>query len=124
MPADAMNAGPCAWRYFDYPRPGSIFRLPDIPSLVRGYTIVQMKSGHEVRVPAQLKSMVASPAETHDMQAAQGPMQQLLKVLQGRQGPTAPAGFKTGPAASFQDALGHPRERPREAMHNGQALHF
>ena len=48
MPADAMYADPCAHRYFNYPRPGSIYTLPDIPSLVRGPTVVLLPSGKEM----------------------------------------------------------------------------
>ena len=67
MPTDALYADPCAWRYSDYPRPGSIYRLPDLVRLVRGPTLVLLRSGKEIKVPAQLKSEVASPAEVHDM---------------------------------------------------------
>ena len=81
MPTDALYADPCAWRYFNYPRPGSIYTLPDIVHLVRGPTVVLMPSGKEIRVPAQVKHLVASPAEVHDMKGSQDKMQQLLKLL-------------------------------------------
>ena len=100
-----MYADPCAYRYFDYPRPGSIYTLPDIPSLVRGPTLVLMPSGKEIRVPDQMKQMVASPAETHDVKDGQGKMQELLKLLTAKQGPSAPSGFKIGRAGAFQQAL-------------------
>ena len=83
MPSDAMIADPCAHRYFDYPRPGSIYTLPDIPSLVRGPTVVLLPSGKEIRVPAQMKQMVASPAETHDVKDGQNKMQDLIKRDEG-----------------------------------------
>ena len=124
MPTDAMFAGPCDWRYFDYPRPGSIYTLPDIPSLVRGPTVVLLPSGKEIKVPAQTKQMVASPAETHDMKDSQGKMQQLLKLLSAKQGPTAPSGFKIGRAGSFQQAKDHPREQVRRARHGRDTLAF
>ena len=124
MPSDAMIADPCAHRYFDYPRPGSIYTLPDIPSLVRGPTVVLLPSGKEIKVPAQLKSEVASPAEVHDMGDSQDKMKQLLKLLHGKQGPSAPAGYKTGRAPAFQTASGHPREQLRRAQHGGHVLGF
>ena len=124
MPADAMIADPCAYRYFDYPRPGSIYTLPDIPNLVRGPTVVLLPSGKEIRVAAQMKQMVASPAETHDSKDGQDKMQQLMKMLAGKQGPSAPKGFKIGRAGAFQQAKDHPREQVRRAMHGNQQLQF
>ena len=124
MPAEAMSSDPCAYRYFDYPRPGSIYTLPDIPSLVRGPTLVMMPSGKEIRVPAQMKQMVASPAETHDVKDGQGKMQDLIKMLGAKQGPSAPSGFKIGRAGAFQQAKDHPREQVRRARHGGDTLAF
>ena len=124
MPSDAMIADPCAHRYFDYPRPGSIYTLPDIPSLVRGPTMVLLPSGKEIRVPAQMKQMVASPAETHDVKDGQGKMQDLIKMLGAKQGPTAPKGFKIGRAGAFQQAKDHPREQVRRAQHGQHTLQF
>ena len=124
MPTDAYAAGPCAWRYFDYPRPGSIYRLPDLVRLVRGPTLVLLPSGKEIKVPAQLKAEVASPAEVHDMGDSQDKMKQLLKLLHGKQGPSAPTGYKTGRAPAFQTASGHPREQLRSAQHGGPDLGF
>ena len=124
MPSDAMIADPCAHRYFDYPRPGSIYTLPDIPSLVRGPTVVLLPSGKEIMVPAQMKQMVASPAETHDVKDGQGKMQDLIKLLGAKQGPTAPKGFKIGRAGAFQQAKDHPREQVRRAQHGQHTLQF
>jgi len=124
MPTDAMYADPCAYRYFDYPRPGSIYTLPDIPSLVRGPTVVLLPSGKEIKVPAQMKQMVASPAETHDLKDNQGKMQQLMKLLSAKQGPSAPSGYKIGRAGAFQVAKNHPREQLRTAKHGGQNIAF
>jgi len=124
MPVDAVYADPNAWRYFDYPRPGSIFTLPDIPQLVRGPTVVLMPSGKEIQVPAQTKQMVASPAETHDAGDAQGKMQQLMKILSGKQGAATPKGFKIGRAGAFQTAKTHPRDQIRSARHGNEQLNF
>ena len=124
MPTDAIYADPCAYRYFDYPRPGSIYRLQDIPELVRGPTVVLLPSGKEIKVPAQMKSNVASGAEVHDMNAGHGKMEQLLKILSAKQGPTAPSGYKMGRAPAFQLNRNHPRENTRLASHMGMNLAF
>ena len=126
MPWDAMGMGgdPCAWRYFDYPRPGSIYRLLDIPSLVRGPTVVLMPSGREVQVPAQVKHMVSSPAEIFDVRDSQSKMSKLIKLLSAKQGPSAPAGYKFGQAPAFQTARNHPREQLRTSSHGRHTLAF
>ena len=124
MPAEAMYAGPCDWRYFDYPRPGSIYTLPDIPSLVRGPTVVLLPSGKEIKVPAQIKQEVASPAEAHDVGDGKDKMQQLLKLLSAKQGPAAPPGFKIGRAPAFQRSAEHPREQIRQARMGDHTLAF
>ena len=124
MPVDAMIADPCASRYYDYPRPGSIFRLPDLPQLVRGPTVVLLPSGKEIKVPAHMKQEVASPAEVHDMSASQDKMQQLMKMMTAKQGPSAPSGYKTGRAGAFQRANEHPRDQTRLASHQGMNIAF
>ena len=124
MPLDALSADPCAWRYYDYPRTGSVFTLPDIPSLVRGPTVVLLPSGKEIRVPAQFRQDVSSPAEIHDMRAGGDKMQSLLKLLTAKQGPSAPQGFKIGRAGAFQTNLEHPRDQPRLASHQGTELAY
>ena len=124
MPVDAVYADPNAWRYFDYPRPGSIYTLPDIPQLVRGPTVVLLPSGKEIKVPAQMKQMVASPAEVHDAGDNQNKMTQLMKILAGKQGPVAPAGFKIGNAPAFQQAKDHPRDQVRSSRHGNHVLNF
>ena len=126
MPWDAMELGgdPCAWRYYDYPRPGSIYRMLDIPELVRGPTVVLMPSGKEIQVPAQVKQMVSSPAEIFDIKDSQSRMGQLLKLLSAKQGPSAPTGFKIGQAPAFQVARNHPREQLRTSRHGEHTLAF
>ena len=124
MPSDAMIADPCAHRYFDYPRPGSIYTLPDIPNLVRGPTVVLLPSGKEIKVPAQMKQEVASPAETHDMNASRLKMQDLMKLLTAKQGPVAPTGYKVGRAPAFQQAKDHPREQLRRGRFGSHTIQF
>ena len=125
MPSDAMQ-DPLSYRFYDYPRPGSIYRLPDIPSLVRGPTYVKMPSGKDVQVPAQMKQDVVVPAQIHEDQKAKIGMQELINMLQGKRGEQAPVGFKTGgrfdrPA---QTPLLHPREMPRQASMGDHMLQF
>ena len=119
-----MIADPCAHRYFDYPRTGSIYTLPDIPSLVRGPTVVLLPSGKEIKVPAQMKQMVASTAETHDAKDSGSKMQELLKLLTAKQGPSAPSGYKIGRAGAYQQAKDHPREQVRRARLGGGTVAF
>ena len=75
-------------------------------------------------MPAQMKQMVASPAEGHDAADGQGKMQELMKLLSAKQGPSAPSGFKVGRAGAFQQAKNHPREKMRRARHGGGTLNF
>ena len=56
---DVKYGDPCAWRYCDHPRPGSIYTLPDVPELVRGPTLVLLPSGKEIRVPRMERNVVA-----------------------------------------------------------------
>ena len=84
MPAEAMYSDPCAWRYFDYPIVGSIFRLPDIKALVRGPTIVRLRTGREVRVPASNPRQVSAPAQKHDSVDARFHLEALHNLLKGK----------------------------------------
>ena len=77
-------AEPMSWRFYDYPRPGSIYRLPDIPSLVRGPTLVRLPSGRDIQVPAQFKQEVVVPGHVHENAAGKGSMQELLNMLTGK----------------------------------------
>ena len=125
MPSDAMQ-DPLSYRFYDYPRPGSIYRLPDIPSLVRGPTYVKMPSGKDVKVPAQMKQDVVVPAQIHEDQKSKVGMQELINMLQGKRGVQAPAGFKTGGRFDrpVQTPLLHPREMPRQANMGDHMLQF
>ena len=91
MPADAISRyGPCAYRFIDYPRPGSIYTMPDIPSLVRGPTIVRLDNGHDMIVPANFKQDVKSMAQTHDMEDGDSLLKQLSAMLSGKKVPEGP----------------------------------
>ena len=87
-PLDA-KAGPCAYRFWDYPRKGAIWRLPDDTSLVRGPTLVNLPHGKQIRVPANFKMSAASPAQVHDSQDQDSMMKQLANLLQGKAPPSA-----------------------------------
>ena len=80
-----------AYRYCDHPRPGSIYRLLDIPALVRGPTVVLLPSGKEIQVPRMARRDIQASADAHSMLSGQNKLQDLLKMLGGRQGPAAPA---------------------------------
>ena len=117
---------PMSWRFYDYPRPGSIYRLPDIPTLVRGPTYVKLPSGQDIQVAPQFKQEVAVPASIHEQTAGKGGMQELLNMLTGKRGADVPLGFKSGGRFDrpTQTPLMHPREMPRRAGHGDQIVHF
>ena len=96
MPSEAIAHDPMAYRYYDYPMPGSIYRLPDIPSLVRGPTYVKLPSGRDIEVPAQMKTHAAVPWQVHDNNKAKTSLDDLMKLLSGKRRDAPPAGFKAG----------------------------
>ena len=61
MPEEAIATDPMAYRFYDYPRTGSIYRLPDIPVLVRGKTYVTLPSGRNIEVDPQLNATKQCP---------------------------------------------------------------
>ena len=79
MPGNVFSGGPCAWRYTDYPRLGSIYRLPDDHRLQRGPTIVRLPGGREMRVPATWPRSVKAPGQVHDTKNAQVQIQNLIE---------------------------------------------
>jgi hypothetical protein len=115
---------PHAYRYCDHPRPGSIYRLPDIPELVRGPTLVLLPSGREIQVPRMARQDIQAKADIHSAVQNGNNLESLLKMLQMKAGPTAPSGFKVGRAPSFQRARDHPRQNPQIAMHQGSGFAF
>ena len=86
MPANVFQGGPCAYRYTDYPRPGSIYRLPDDMRLQRGPTLVRLPGGREVRVPATERRSLATASQGHDMNTAQSKMAMMMAILSGKSG--------------------------------------
>ena len=99
MPRNVFQGGPCAWRFTDYLRTGSIYTLPDDHRLQRGPTIVRLPSGREMRVPASHPRNVQSQGQQHDTKSAQVQMEQLLAILSGKHpGGTAMPGIAQAPA--------------------------
>ena len=95
MPANVFQGGPCAYRYTDYPMPGSIYRLPDDMRLQRGPTLVRLPGGREVRVPANERRSVSTMTQQHDMNSAQSRMQMMMALLRGKPSyPEPPPGWK------------------------------
>ena len=115
---------PNAYRYYNHPRPGSIYRLKDIPQLVRGPTLVMLPSGKEIQVPRMARREIQAKADAHAAVQGTGKLQELLKLLGGKQGPSAPAGFKTGRAPAFQIARDHPRQNLQHARMGGGVINF
>ena len=115
---------PMKYRYCDHPRPGSIYRLADIPALVRGPTVVLLPSGKEIEVPRMARRDIQAKADLHAAVQGQGNLSALLQLLQGKRGEDAPAGFKMGRAPAFQRVRDHPRQNPQFARHQGMNLAF
>lgn len=113
MPTNVFQGGPCAWRYTDYLRTGSIYTLPDDHRLQRGPTLVRLPGGREMRVPATHPRNVQSKGQVHDTKRAQVQMQQLLAHLSGKPaGVSLPPGIAQAPAGRPQIGR-HPFRMPR-----------
>ena len=69
------------FRYCDHPMPGSIIRLPDIPELVRGPTLVLLPSGKEIHVPRMGRLDVQAKADVHDQVSGNKKLENLLKLI-------------------------------------------
>ena len=120
MPRNVFQGGPCAWRYSDYLRTGSIYTLPDDHRLQRGPTIVRLPSGREMRVPATHPRNVQSHGNFHDTKNAQAQMQQLLALLSGKATAQAmPPGIGQAPAGRPEIGR-HPFRMPRPHPGLGQ----
>ena len=108
MPANIMSKDPCAWRYTDYLRTGSIYTLPDDHRLQRGATLVILPDGKEIKVPATSVRRVASQSQHHDSQKAQASMASLLAMLSGKPvGPSAPLDLSMHPISDRKSADTH-----------------
>ena len=73
-----------AWRSWDRPRTGTIFRLPDDMQLQRGITFTILPDGRPLRVPAMSRLQVRAESESHEDQHGKGMLQALQDSLRGR----------------------------------------
>ena len=71
------------YRYYDHPRPGSIYTAPDILNVVRGPTLVRVRDKREpLRVSSMMKAQHAV-ANTHDHQEQDEKTMLLRRILAG-----------------------------------------
>ena len=71
------------YRYYDHPRPGSIYTAPDILNVVRGPTLVRVRDRKEpMRVPAQIKVSKAQ-GNVHDHAEGDERTMLLRRILSG-----------------------------------------
>ena len=73
-----------AWRSWDRPLVGTIFRLPDIVSLVRGITYTILPDGTWMRVPTMNRLDVRAHANKHGENEDDEVMQALHNLLHGK----------------------------------------
>lgn len=114
MPIEALYGGICTSRYYDYPRPGSIYTMSDDPRLQRGPTIVKLHNGKDMVVPANFKQDMKSDAQSHDMGDNKQALQQMLAMMTGKkmpQGPEAQKGF----GMQMPGFAGREQQLPRDA---------
>ena len=73
-----------SWRSWDRPIIGTIFRLPDITSLVRGITFTILPDGESMRVPAMNRAEVRAHANKHADGEENEVMQALHDLMHGK----------------------------------------
>ena len=73
-----------AWRSWDRPMVGTIFRLPDDKYLQRGITFTIMPDGRPLQVPAMSRLQVRAESQSHEETNDKGMMQALQDLLKGR----------------------------------------
>ena len=73
-----------AWRSFDRPIVGTIFRLPDITSLVRGITFTILPDGRSMRVPTMSRAEVRAHSNKHADGEENEIMQALHDLMHGK----------------------------------------
>ena len=83
-----------------------------------------LPSGEEIQVPRMARREIQAKADVHAAMSGTGKLEELLKMLAGKQEPSAPPGFKVGRAPAFQRARDHPRQNPQLARHQGMNLAF
>ncbi len=73
-----------AWRSWDRPLVGTIYRLPDDLSLQRGITYTILPDGRSLRVPAMNRLIVRSQAQSHQDDEGSDIVQALQNLIKGR----------------------------------------
>jgi hypothetical protein len=78
------NQKTMSWRSWDRPIVGTIFRLPDIPSLQRGVTFTILPDGSRMRVPVMNRMDVKAHSEKHAGGEENQIMQALHNLMHGK----------------------------------------
>ena len=106
--------------------PGTIFRLPDITSLVRGVTFTIMPDGKHMRVPTMNRVEVRAQNELHANNQSGDVMQALQDILKGKKPIGGRAQFdQNGRVRHRVGRVGPPvRAQVREPRSKGLELHL
>ena len=108
-------------RFYDQPMPGTIYRMRDDPTIVRGITYTFLPDGKSIRVPAMNRLLVRAAAESHNNDESGEIMQALQNIIMGKKGKqfnkkgqagAAPHGAPVAPVAGEglrQAGVGAPR---------------
>jgi hypothetical protein len=73
-----------AWRFYDHPMPGTIFRLPDDLSLQRGITYTFLPDGRRLRVPSMNRLQVRAESQSHQEGHDSDIVQALQDIISGK----------------------------------------
>jgi hypothetical protein len=86
-------------RFYDQPMPGTIYRMRDDPSIVRGITYTFLPDGKSIRVPAMNRLLVRAAAESHNNGESNDIIQALQNIIMGKKGKKFNARGQAGAAA-------------------------
>ena len=112
------------WRSHDRPIVGTIFRLPDITSLVRGITFTILPNGKSMRVPTMSRAKVRAESNKH----AEGEESQIMQALhdlmhgktpqagRGRRNPVRGHHTQHPELRGYQHVRAPPNREPRNGM--------
>ena len=121
---DIKYYDPQKYRYCDRPRPGPIFRLQDIPQLVRGPTLVMLlpverrskcPEWHETTLQLLQMCILPQKATQNCKNCSSTSWENRVRV---------PPQLQNGRAPAFQRANEHPLQNPTLARHMGMNLAF
>ena len=112
-----------AWRSWDRPMVGTIFKLPDQTYLQRGVTFTILPDGRPLRVPAMHRQTVRSQSESHREDEGHDLVQALENILKGKAPVEGKARFnKHGVAHGARRQLGRAPIRGGPAPFGDQGL--